>query len=134
MRGKSKLFYFTLFLAASQASYSQANTTYQKLTEVAIKLNKSMPRTLDKYTRVDSLKAIAPDTFQYFVTLFHVNKTMQSLNKIKQIMQTKMLDSVRVQKEFKPYRDNKIKIVYRYYDEDKSFLFAIFLTPEKYLH
>ncbi len=132
---KAKLFPTIMFVFAALLTIrSQAQTTYHKLKEVAIKINKSMPQILDEYTQVDSLRAIPPDTLQYYATLLHVNKSQESLTRIKQIMQAKMLNTIKTQQEFKPYRDNKVKIVYKYYDESRVFLFAIFLTPDKYLN
>lgn len=110
----------------------QMQSPYLKLKEVAIKLNKSMPQYLDNYTRLDSLSAIPSNTLQYSCTLFSVNKAPASLKKLKSIREEKMLNNIKTEKEFKPYRDNKVTIVYKYYDEDRIFLFSIFLTPEKY--
>ncbi len=45
-----------------------------------------------------------------------------------------MLNTVKTDPVFQPYRVNKIKIVYSYYDEQNVFLFSIFLTPDKYLN
>jgi hypothetical protein len=123
-------FLFNGFLAA----YSQPKTTYQKLSDVAMKLNKTMPQTLDEYSEVDSLKAMYPDTLQYYCKIFHVNKTTESINSIKHIMESKMLNTIRTEPAFQPYRENKVKIVYRYYDERRVLLFSIFLTPDKYLN
>lgn len=126
----------TIFLLFSGlfACHSQTKTTYQKLNESAIKINKAMPRIIDEYTEVDSVKAIPPDTLQYYCKVIHIKKSSESISRIKQIMETTMLNTIKTQQAFKPYRENKIKIVYRYYDEKKVFLFAIFLTPEKYLN
>ncbi len=116
------------------ATYGQTKTTYQKLSEAAAKINKTMPQALDEYSEVDSLKAVYPDTLQYYCKILHLNKTPESLSRIKQIMETKMLNTVKTDPVFQPYRANKIKIVYRCYDEQNVFLFSIFLTPDKYLN
>jgi glutaminase len=130
-----KLFAIIFFLLGGLFTvYSQTKTIYQKLNESAIKINKTMPQILDQYSEVDSLKAMYPDTLQYYCKLLHVNKTSESISRIKQILENKMLNTVRTDPVFQPYRENKIKIVYRYYDEKKVLFFVIYLTPEKYLH
>ncbi len=130
---KSLVIIFFLFGVLFTA-YSQSKTTYQKLSEVATSINKTMPQVLDEYSEVDSLKAFYPDTLQYYCKLLHVNKTPESLSRIKQILETKMLNTVKTDPVFQPYRVNKIKIVYRYHDEQNVFLFSIFITPDKYLN
>ena len=45
-----------------------------------------------------------------------------------------MLNTVRNDPVFEAYRVNKVKIIYRYYDEQNVFLFSVFLTPDKYLN
>ena len=57
---------------------STSQSIYSKLNDVAVKLNNSMPQMLDKYTRIDSLKAIAPDTLTYYGTIFHIKKTKKA--------------------------------------------------------
>ena len=113
---------------------STSQSIYSKLNDVAVKLNNSMPQMLDKYTRIDSLKAIAPDTLTYYGTIFHIKKDKKSIQTVKNIMESKLLDSVKTGSNFKPYRDNKVKIVYSYYDESKKLVFGIFITPEKYFN
>jgi len=113
---------------------SQTKTTYQKLNEAAIKINKTMPQILDEYSEVDSLKAIYPDTLQYYCKILHVNKTPESLSRLKQILESRMLNTVKTDPVFQPYRANKVKIVYIYHDERNVVLFSIFLTPDKYLN
>lgn len=129
---KLKISFILLFFVTFNLK-SAAQSTYDKLNVVAIKLNKSMPQYLDEYTRINSLHASSPDTLKYYGTIFHVNNTKESIMRIKEIMENKLLTSVKTEQDFKPYRDNKVKIVYLYYDEAKKLLFKIFLTPDKYL-
>jgi hypothetical protein len=130
---KSLAIIFFLFYGLL-ATYGQTKTTCQKLSDAAVKINKTMPQALDEYSEVDILKAVYPDTLQYYCRLLHVNKTSESLSRIKQILETKMLNTVKTDPVFQPYRANKIKIVYRYHDAQNVFLFSIFLTPDKYLN
>jgi hypothetical protein len=134
MNGRELFAIFFFLLSGLIAACRQTKTTYQKLDEVAIKINKTMPQILDEYVEVDSLKAIYPDTLQYYCKLIHINITPESISRMKQLLETRMLDTVKTQQAFKPFRENKVKIVYRYYDENKVLLFAVFLTPEKYLN
>jgi uncharacterized UBP type Zn finger protein len=130
-----RLFTIIFFLFGGLlAACNRTKTTYQKLDESAIRINKTMPQILDEYTEVISLKAIYPDTLEYYCKLFHINRTLEGISQIKQILETKMLNIVRTDPVFQPYRVNKVKIVYRYYDEQNVLLLAIFLTPEKYLN
>jgi hypothetical protein len=130
-----KLFTIIFFLFGGLfVACNQRKTIFQKLSESAIRINKTLPQFTDEYTEVVFLKAAYPDTMQYYCKLFYVNKNLESKSRIKQIMEEKMLNTVRTDPVFQVYRENKVKIVYRFYDEQNVFLFSIFLTPDKYLH
>jgi hypothetical protein len=110
----------------------QDQSIYGTLKAVAIKLNRTMPRDMDQYTRIDSLTAIPNDTLQYSCSVFHLKEEPSSVHRIKSFMEDKMLHDFKTAPEFKAFRDNRVTLVYKYYNEKRIVVFSIFLTPEKY--
>jgi hypothetical protein len=123
---------FSLFYTITIIAGCQDSSLYRKLHEVAVKLNRNMPQMVDSVTRVDSLVAIPDNILEYNCTLLNSEKDTMNIRLTKNNLEKKMIETIKISPDFKPYRENHVSLLYKYRDINKVLIFSIYITPDKY--
>jgi len=82
--------------------------------------------------RVDSTMALPDKTFQYVLTLINVSKDELNLEELKKISYKEVLNNVKTSSDLKPFRDNKVTLIYLYKDKNNNEIFKLIFTYNDY--
>lgn len=87
---------------------------------------------LDNATRLDNSIALPNNTFQYNYTILNVIKDSLKIEDLKNYLEPRIVNTVKIEPQMKIIRDNKTTINYSYKDKAGVFLFTISVKPEQY--
>jgi len=104
----------------------------KKLLEASQEVNKNLPMMLSSGLRVDSTMALPDKTFQYVLTLINVSKDELNLEELKKISYKEVLNNVKTSSDLKPFRDNKVTLIYLYKDKNNNEIFKLIFTYNDY--
>jgi len=121
---------FGMFIALTM---TQCKPSFEsQLKEAANEANKSCPMMIDKETRLDNTMALPGNKFQYSYTLVNYVKDSVNADQLQKALQPGILNGVKTNPDLKIYRENKVTMVYSYYDKNKAFITTINITPDLY--
>jgi hypothetical protein len=126
-------FFILLLLGIFINRTIQGQIPFDTLKSSIEKVNKTLPKRIDAYTRMDSIHAIRPDLVHYYGTISNMNLTDERIFQLKQFQESRILHAIQTEDRFKVFRDSKVKVIYEYNDSNGVFLFSFLLTPDKYL-
>lgn len=94
--------------------------------------NKTLPLTIDKYARVDSVKVAHPEVLNYYITCVDIIKEESDSDMMEKYVYPELLYNIKENPEIDNFRNNKITIRYLLYDKNGNFLNEHIITPEMY--
>ncbi len=100
--------------------------------KMALEVNKSCPRIIDSFTRLDKMLALSGNKIQFNLSFFNVDKgnveIITTKEEIKQITESYLKTNTSA----KIFRDNNTTLLYNYYDKSGNYLFDFIVSPENY--
>jgi hypothetical protein len=120
------LVYIVYFLFVRKASFDD------NLKEIALELNKTCPKMIDKETRLDNALAIKGNIFQYNYTLLNILKDSMDIELYKASVETSIVNNVITNPDLETFRKNKITLIYNFKDELNNHITRIIVGPKKY--
>lgn len=120
------LVYIVYFLFVRKASFDD------NLKEIALELNKTCPKMIDKETRLDNAQAIKGNIFQYNYTLLNILKDSMDIELYKASVEPSIVNNVITNPDLETFRKNKITLVYNFKDELNNHITRIIVGPKKY--
>ena len=118
-----------LLLIVSSCSKPSLETTYKN---VAVKMNKDCPITIDEETRLDSVAALPSNTFGYYNTIVNMLKDSVDIEFAKNGIKGQIVNMVKTAPELKQFKNNNTTLEYTYFDKEGVFMFKVTATPEDY--
>lgn len=116
---------------AMQSCSEQGDSIDKELSKAAVNLNKKLPTMLGEEARMDSVSAIKGRLFQYHVTV--LNDSGKFVNeKFTKEFRFDLVEQVKTNPDFKPFRKNDVTMVYLYKNESGRLIFEIRITPKDY--
>ncbi|MGQ4275832.1 hypothetical protein ACQ5ES_02070 [Pseudidiomarina sp. E22-M8] len=115
--------------AAQKNSSKQRNALYQELLELSGKLNRDLPRLLDKQTRFDRAEVVNYG-MRFYYTLIRVDRFVHDENDFEQQVKPAMLHEYCTGEALKFYREEADFVEFRYLDQNELNLFTLRFTPE----
>ena len=106
----------------SQKSYSIDKV----LSQTANELNKNLPMMIDQYTRLDATAPIPGKQFMYSFTIIGLLKDDLSDSDWyagREEIETRVKNTWKSDDDMQIFRENYIKVIYKYFDENGVFLF-----------
>ena len=104
----------------------------QIMVQSAIELNKSCPKMIDQYSRLDSAVVLPGKVLQYHYTLVNLTKAEVNLDTVKKYIEPKIIRNVKISPELKIYRTNQATLNYLYRDKEGEFVLEVSVSPEMY--
>jgi hypothetical protein len=120
------LVYIIYFLFVRKASFDD------NLKEIALELNKTCPKMIDKDTRLDNALAIKGNIFQYNYTLLNILKDSMDIELYKASVEPSIINNVITNPDLETFRKNKITLIYNFKDEQNNHITRIIVGPKKY--
>jgi hypothetical protein len=120
------LVYIVYFLFVRKASFDD------NLKEIALELNKTCPKMIDKETRLDNALAIKGNIFQYNYTLLNILKDSMDIELYKASVEPSIVNNVITNPDLETFRKNKITLIYNFKDELNNHITRIIVGPKKY--
>jgi hypothetical protein len=120
------LVYIVYFLFVRKASFDD------NLKEIALELNKTCPKMIDKETRLDNAIAIKGNIFQYNYTLLNILKDSMDIELYKASVEPSIVNNVITNPDLETFRKNKITLIYNFKDELNNHITRIIVGPKKY--
>jgi hypothetical protein len=120
------LVYIIYFLFVRKASFDD------NLKEIALELNKTCPKMIDKETRLDNALAIKGNIFQYNYTLLNILKDSMDIELYKASVEPSIVNNVITNPDLETFRKNKITLIYNFKDELNNHITRIIVGPKKY--
>jgi len=120
------LVYIVYFLFVRKASFDD------NLKEIALELNKTCPKMIDKETRLDNALAIKGNIFQYNYTLLNILKDSMDIELYKASVEPSIVNNVITNPDLETFRKNKITLIYNFKDEQNNHITRIIVGPKKY--
>jgi hypothetical protein len=127
-----------IVLAASVSILAQKDFLKEPLVdkvlmEMASEINKSLPVMIDSITRCDNLLALPDKTISYNCTILTDFETVMLDTLVaKQVLEPRILNTIKTYPDTKYFRDNDVTMKYCYKDESGNYLFSIVITPTQY--
>ena len=87
---------------------------------------------IDNVTRLDNAIALTGNTFQYNYSIVTMVKDSINIEKLKNYLEPRIINTVKTEPMMKIIRDNKTTVNYSYKDKSGVFLFTISVKPEQY--
>lgn len=104
----------------------------KELKKAVVELNKQLPMQVDEYSRLDSASAEGKIRFNYYYTLFDLEKSEVNLDTVNKYIRPGIIENVQSSPELRGFRKNKITMNYNYFDKEGAFVTQISVTPELY--
>ncbi len=104
----------------------------EEMKKAAIQVNQMCPMMVDDLTQLDSASVSGPTKFQYYYTLKGISKSDLDIGIFIKNIEPTLIAGVRDNPALKIYRDNKVTMIYTYFDKDSTLLTSISVTPAKY--
>ena len=104
-----------------------------QLSELAIEINKDLPRIIDTETRLDSVTALPNKILQYNQTLINISIEEVNIDDFKTTMYRKVSEFLRTNPELKFLRDKKIGVVYQYSDKNSNEILSLVFEYRDYI-
>ncbi len=120
------LVYIIYFLFVRKASFDD------NLKKIALELNKTCPKMIDKETRLDNALAIKGNIFQYNYTLLNILKDSMDIELYKASVEPSIINNVITNPDLETFRKNKITLIYNFKDELNNHITRIIVGPKKY--
>lgn len=102
------------------------------LVEVSNQINENCPLMLDKDTRLDGTVALPDNTLKYNYTLVNLSQSEIDPTDLKSYLEPKIVNNVKTSPDMKYFRDNRVTLLYAYYDKNGSFVLNLEVSPENY--
>ena len=103
-----------------------------ELKEAALELNRMAPMQVDAYSRLDSATSIGKTNFVYHYTMLGVDKGQVNLDTLNTYLRPNIIQTLKTSPELQSFREHRIRMDYRYYDQNGSFVTEISIAPEQY--
>lgn len=102
---------------------------YKQLLEISNLTNKSLPKTIDKDTRLDTTTALPGNQFIYHYTL--VNYRLEEIDpmEFKKEMTPLIVNGYNTSKDLKWFKKNKTTLIYKYRDVEGKEVTEIIIDP-----
>ena len=113
-------------------TFSQCgNTVDQELTKTAEFANKGCPKSVDEFTRLDSVNAMPGGIYRFNYTLS--NLTIDDATAVKETLKPELIKNIQIDPSMKFFRENNVTLQYYYRSTDKNDLLNITITPSEYI-
>ena len=103
------------------------------LMKASSEINKNCPFMVDQETRLDNTTALAGNKFQVNYTMVNVDKDTFNIDSFHDDIELSVVNHAKTSPDFKPFRDDRVTIIYKYKDYQGNFLTEIEVKPEDYL-
>lgn len=101
------------------------------LVEITNEINKTCPRIVDQYTRLDNTFSLPNKVFQYNYSLLETEKSQIDLDTFRAYMIPSIIKNLKATPDMELFRD-KVTINYYYKDKNGEFVDLIKITPDLY--
>ncbi len=115
---------------ATSSTIKNRNDLYQQLLERSGKLNRDLPKLLDRQTRFERAEVVNYG-MRFIYSLVDVNKYQHNIEDIRQQLQPAMLRQYCASESLKFYREQADFLVIRYLDRDETLLFELRFTADQ---
>jgi len=138
---------FMLMIMSAFSVFSQT-LTYQDLRSVQDEVNKLCPMMIDSDTRLDNCVVYPASEytgwhmkFQYNYTtvnwyvyngIIYADGQQANVSDLESFMKQRLTNMIKTTEGLESFRDNKITLVYNYYDKNGKFMFKIDITHDEY--
>ncbi|MBX3434556.1 MAG: hypothetical protein KF847_14640 [Pirellulales bacterium] len=102
----------------------------RELVEAANQINATLPRTIDRNTRLDSTAALPGKKFCYLYTILDLDPP-PTAGELEAMMKPLMINNYRTAPEMKTMRDQDVTLVYKYRDEAGNLLASFEVTTRE---
>lgn len=122
-----------IIVSVSVQQYLTRKPMYDEaMTQAASEINKTCPIMVDSETQLDNAISLPGNLFMYNYTLINVNVGDLDTAATKQALEPNIVNFVKTNPQMEIQRQHKTTICYYYKDKIGKYLFAIYVTPEKY--
>lgn len=101
-----------------------------ELKKIAEEANKTTPRLLDQWTRLDSCKALPNKNIRYFHTVNDV--VISDTTVFKSNLKPQVISVIKTSPDMKFFRENDVTMQYQYNDQSGRYIFSLIVSPQDY--
>ena len=112
--------------------FSRPSNTDAILKETSIELNKTLPKMIDKETRLDRTFTAPDKTLVYKYTLVNILAKDYDSNVVKSKVKQSALQNYRTNPVMKPFRDLSVNLKYQYFDKKGAFFMDFNVSPKDF--
>ena len=118
---------------AAKRAFSNAEAKYDVvLLQAANEINKTLPRTVDSETVLNSVTAMPGKQFYYQYTLINFDKEDINVQYFEETMSPNILNGIKTSSLMQNFRDNEVTMVYSYMDKNGKEIMTLKFGPEDY--
>jgi len=122
---------FYLFIALGTVIFPFCSGSVDnQLKKIAEEANKTTPRLLDQWTRLDSCQALTDKNIRYFHTVSDV--VISDTTLFKSNLKPQIISVVKTSPDMKFFRENDVTMQYQYNDQAGKYIFSLVITPGDY--
>jgi hypothetical protein len=121
-----------VLIIGAQNYFGEDTRASKALNALVTKYNSACPAMISNDIRMDAVKSLPHNTFQYDFTLVRVQKESIDVEALKNNVEKEILNSSKTNTSLDAFRDNGSTVIYNYKDTAAKELFKITLTPAMY--
>jgi len=125
-----KAFMLALTILGFIALPSCSESVDGRLKKIAEEANKTAPRLLDQWTRLDSCTALPNKNIRYYHTVSDV--VISDTTLFKSNLKPQVVKVAQTSPDMKFFRENDVTMQYIYNDSAGKYIFSMIVTPQDY--
>lgn len=119
----------TAATAKARTLQAQRDTVLARLSDIAAQINKDAPLMIDDDTRLDGAAVLDDGRLAYRYTLVSLQRSDIAPDQFIALLRPGILDAYKNRPEMKPFRDEKIPLVFQYRDQSGALVAEIPVGP-----
>lgn len=127
-----KFYYKKILILVTILYFSCENESQRNLKEIVDGVNKKCPKMIDSETKFDGIDFIEPNGLKYKYTLSNLDLKNIDTLKFKRALFPGILSTIKISSEMKKIRDEKVMIVYDYFDKFNQHICTFKITEKDY--
>jgi hypothetical protein len=116
----------------AQSLFSDKISFDEQLIKISEQINQNCPMVIDSETRLDNTIGGPGKMFMYNYTLVNMSKDEIDIPQFKSYIEPRVINNARTNNDMRSFRDNKVEMVYKYFDKNGVFVFDVRVLPDHY--
>jgi hypothetical protein len=116
----------------AQSLFSDKISFDEQLIKISEQINQNCPMVIDSETRLDNTIGGPGKMFMYNYTLVNMSKDEIDIPQFKTYIEPRVINNARTNNDMRSFRDNKVEMVYKYFDKNGVFVFDVRVLPDHY--